>query len=152
PGTTRSAVQLDVAAVALDHALDDGKAEPAAVFAAVVTRHAIEPIEDALALIGWNSRAGVLDLEHYISVAAGNSRGNGAAIGRMPNRVVDQVAEQDAQTVFIADHFWRLVGVQLQPQARALGQGFEVHHDLASDASEIHQRVGIRHVLALVPR
>ena len=56
----------------LGDVLDDGKAESrAALVAAAVLVHAVEPLEDARAMLGRNADAVVLDGEDRLFVAGG---------------------------------------------------------------------------------
>src|SRR4051812_27082967 len=78
----------------------DGKAEPASCTRR--TRHAIETLEHALALMQRNARAVVFDLEKRMRVALAGPHRDVAAALRILERVVHQVRQRFAQEKCIA--------------------------------------------------
>src|SRR5438270_3178579 len=73
----------------------DGEAQPAA--GARGAGHAVEAFQNALALLGRDARAVILDFHERPPVARPGAHGNVAAARRVFDRVVDQVAERLAQ-------------------------------------------------------
>src|SRR6476659_9621365 len=72
------------------------------------SRHAVAPLEHALALRVGNTGAVVLDFDHRLSVATPGAHGDAAAAVRALDRVVHEVGEGFAQQERVARHAHRL--------------------------------------------
>src|SRR5207249_6539693 len=79
---------------------------------------AIEAIEDAIALLGRNTRSVVLDLQHDVIRVASDANGDDSSAFRISNRVVDEVQDELVQQHAVADDGARTVsGVEAEIDA-----------------------------------
>src|SRR5687768_4076643 len=84
----------------------DGEPEPAA--GARRSRHAVEALEHAVALLRRDAGPIVFDLEERVPIAPAGAHGHAAAARRVLERVVHQVRQRLAQEENVAVHRRRL--------------------------------------------
>ena len=80
----------------------------------------VEALEDAVAVRARNARAVVLDLDEHVLLVAPDMDDDLAAGRRELDRVVDQVGQQLAQPILVANDDGRPARLDLHAQAHAL--------------------------------
>src|SRR4029453_17455470 len=103
-----TAAGFDVPACGLDDVLDDRQAEtgPAGGACAV---GAEEALEEARHVLVWNTGAVVGDLEHDLAVGAREADRASRALAGVPQRILEQVLDNEPQHPAADRHLERLV-------------------------------------------
>src|SRR5881394_1775590 len=103
--TPELAVRFHPAAVGFYQVLHDGQSEPGPAFlAGAAGVDAVEPLENARQVFGWNSGAGVGDTDQRFVAAALRRDADAAASRRVAQRVVEQVGKDLSQRLGVAVH------------------------------------------------
>ncbi len=122
----------------LRNGLHDG--EPDAAARRGRPRHAIEAIEDAGARLRRNPWTGVGHFEDRArlcrDVATAHRHVHPALPGRVPDRVVDEIADQHTQSARVAAHQGRVRPGQAEVDALAVGERHELGDDFARQIVE----------------
>src|SRR5262245_43103974 len=104
------AVHANLTAHRLNQVLHDGQTQTgAAGFASASLVHAIEPLENAVHVRFWNAHAGIFHFKAHGVVGGTPTHGDAPAVGRVLDRVIDEVIHHLPQRVRIGPrrHFAR---------------------------------------------
>src|SRR5882672_2787879 len=109
------ALELDAAAVRRDRPARDGQTEPGAGFTGAAGFRAVEALEDPLAVRGRDSGPRVLHFDRGLSRRrALRANLNRAAVGRVLDRVVEEVDQAEPEDGRIAQGFHARAGLDAQ--------------------------------------
>ncbi|MPM84189.1 hypothetical protein SDC9_131260 [bioreactor metagenome] len=131
--------------MALGQVPRDGQpdARPTAVATGRATpRHPVEPLEDALQVVGRQPLPGIGDLHHPLAGVRLAVHGDPATLGRRPDRVADQVGHHLGDAVGVGEHRGLAHLGDLQVDARIGGLRTQsvdhpLHHAAQIDQTQI---------------